>query len=816
MALNNSAHKASSPRARYGEGLQMRPLSVEKGSERYSSKHDIPPPRTANWRCNLTALSQRRNLFFTACSHQISVWEPAGSSQTLGSRPEMIITPVMKEPHGEAYIRPTSPHEINSILVDDLGREEVLLLVTDSGNVCGYRVEAICSALKRAAESGKPRPLKTTEVDPFFIEYVGSSAWGLAIHKFARLIAVSANTGLVTVFAFALVDSSPEKGNDEDVSLGEAEEFTDNGQSWLHIKNDDQLNQLQQSTPDKRRTQNIKMNYTGHFTNIPSVTFLNSDIDPNGTWMVSTDIENKVIVWKVWDSLGPFNCYYLNGVSFRTFPDTLQNDSDRGWTVIALDPRTFHLSKSTKEACGGQPQRRVKDGRTVLDLTRLTKDVPDASRIYKHFPPAVRADPEEPSLPDIFGPDCLLSGDDGTLKKNENRVAPDTVSKSLLADAPSHQATNGSFPANDNASEDNAPDSDSNRENQHITDLQDLLQTIAGPNSPNGVVSTGQEPLTAPGTFEDIILAAIGGDAYEVEALLGEDLSDASGDVEDANNHRTEDQHMHEVDDESSDIDDTSEADPFHVYNPPTKSNFPILHFSHTDIRLIPDPFATIPTVVCGSPLAQHFTHPITSILHFDRFCMVKYIPEHGIVVAATQKGRAAIVALTETRSGGYAFRIDWIVPLESQEKYGDRPLIPLLGMSAGPMQGFEIPADISYTTRDEKDEAGGDNDINAPTFEYKESNGTNTQSQSGDTSPSSPPADSQDRPTLPESHAKATRAYQPAEHWRGLNPSRRYRLLLMFMDHTVMSYEFWYSWNTASDSSQGDAALDEDEYLIL
>jgi hypothetical protein len=48
---------------------------------------------------------------------------------------------------------------------------------------------------------------------------------------------------------------------------------------------------------------------------------------------------------------------------------------------------------------------------------------------------------------------------------------------------------------------------------------------------------------------------------------------------------------------------------------------------------------------------------------------------------------------------------------------------------------------------------------------------------------------------TLPELHAEAFRAYYPHENWHGWHPSRHYRLLLIFYDHTVMSYEFWHDW---------------------
>ncbi|KAL4779985.1 hypothetical protein BJX76DRAFT_361257 [Aspergillus varians] len=844
MAFNNSAHEAAGPDiVRYGEGLQLRALGVEKGSERFPLKHDVSPPRISHWRCNLTALSQRRNLLFVACGHQIYVWEPAGTSQTLGTKPEMIVTPVMKETLAEGYILPDSPHEINGILVDDLGREEVLLLVTDSGNVCGYRVEAIFSVLKRATENQKVRPLDGSEVDPFFIEHVGASAWGLAIHKFARLIAVSANTGLVTVFAFALVNSTPEKGDDSFRQLEEDDEFAEYSQTWLHIRTQDQFKQLQRLMPEKHRTRNIKLTYTGHFTNIPSVAFLNSDFDPNGMWMVSTDIDNKMLVWKVWESLGPFNVYQLNRVLSGTSAASFHWGNDRGWSVVALDPRTFHMVKSEEEACGGQPRRRVKDKQEVIDLTNLSYRLPNTSRLYNYFPPAVKAEPEETVLPDIFGADCLIRGGGSTQEKRDIWLAQSPAGTGNLlssdsADAFSQQAVHGSFNADD-MSEDSPSDMDHDPESQPATDHHELLQALVDPsgNRPPGQTRPpGHGPLTTPEFLQFALLEALGGDVHEVEALLGENLAHDSDENEDENVYYLN-QEMHDADGGPSGSEGTSDEEEtaYQIFNPPASADFPILHFSHTDIHLIPHPFAMASSVTCGGPLSQRFTHPIASIRGFDRFNMVKYIPEHGIVIAASQKGRAAIIALTESRATGRSFRVDWIVPHESQEKYGERPLVPLLGMSVSPMQGFEIPPDVPYIPRHSEDDDSDDN-IGNLLFQYKDAAdnnsspapstpGTSHNSNVNDDNDNDEPSEPGSEPhnlTLPECHARATRAYQPQESWRGWNPSRRYRLLLMYTDHTVMNYEFWYAWNFSPPGERGapggrdGVGESENEYLIL
>ncbi|KAG2418829.1 hypothetical protein HFD88_001930 [Aspergillus terreus] len=807
-----------------------------------------PRYHTDAWLVLFTALSQRRNLLFVAYSHQIYVWEPAGSFQTLGSKPEMKITPVMKDPYSDGYISPATPHAINNILVDDLGREEVLLLVTDSGNVCGYRVEAIYSALKRAAENKEERPLDGSQVDPFFVEYVDASAWGLAIHKFARLIAVSANTGLITVFAFALVNPASTKSDDSDHHYAGDEgdgdgDFTDYGQTWLDIRNNDQFAQLRHLMPEEHRTRNIKLTYTGHFSNIPSISFLNCDLDPNGTWMVSTDIDNKLLVWKIWESLGPFNVYHFNDITFKSFPQTLRND-ERGWSVIALDPRTFHLVKSTEQACGGQPQRRLKNGQAVLDLTKLRNRVPNASHLYNYFPPAAKTEPDQAVLPDIFDADCCINS-----SSTANHRFSDNPSASILtmpdahqpnadtrnlrpsnsADTFSHRAVDGSV--RDNLSYDSGSDEDMDVQptpSQHsgLVGGNRILQTLEDSDEPsdNAIIQGGPGPLTTPEFLQFALLEALGGDIPEAEEYFGEY----------ALGEDTDGLFMVDAAGDSSDDDMSPAGAVYQVLDPPMNANFPILHFSQTDIRLIPHPFAPHASVVCGEPLRQPFTHPITSIRACDRFNMVKYIPEHGIVVAASQKGRAAIIALTESKDTGLTFRLDWVVPFESQEKYGDRPLIPLLGMSVSPIQGFEMPPDVPYIPRAVSDSnlsfhyrptTEGDTSSQSGSSAHRPGDDANVSSELGDRSDSSPStpmlnprdgslSDTAQQPplTLPECHAKATRAYQPEERWRGWNPSRRYRLLLMYADHTVMSYEFWYNWSTTGTSADES----EDDYLVV
>ncbi len=80
-------------------------------------------------------------------------------------------------------------------------------------------------------------------------------------------------------------------------------------------------------------------------------------------------------------------------------------------------------------------------------------------------------------------------------------------------------------------------------------------------------------------------------------------------------------------------------------------------------------------------------------------------------------------------------FRVDWLLPLKSQEDKGQRPESPLLGMAVGPIQGREM------TPADEEVGSGGGG---------------------------------------------------AGEKWRAVESSRRYRLMMVYYDHTVLSYEIW------------------------
>lgn len=99
-----------------------------------------------DWRCDLTALSHVYNLYFVAVDDQIYVYEPGFPDQKLGA--PMAVLDVPRSGLGSSSgIDTVNPHSVTRILVDFLGKEEVLLCTCDDGDVAGWWVVDIVSCV---------------------------------------------------------------------------------------------------------------------------------------------------------------------------------------------------------------------------------------------------------------------------------------------------------------------------------------------------------------------------------------------------------------------------------------------------------------------------------------------------------------------------------------------------------------------------------------------------------------------------------------------------------------------------------------------
>ena len=290
-----------------------------------------------SWRCELTGLSKVYNLYFVADVDTIRVYQPSFPDQSLSDE-VLVLHPPVSVPGLRGYIDPHCPHSITRLHVDYLGREEIILVTCDDGDVIGYRVQEIQQAIEDRRPSGaKSNTDKSSQVRVFLHRNVGKSAWGLAVHREARLIAISANTRRITVIAYALVgttDSSETSNLDDD------------------------------GTPDyPTRRQRDHVITCSAQSNIPSVSFDNSGRDPSGRWMFSSCIDGRSLLWALHqnDHPGPILAQeifvvfcagenYVRPVyggncgcsQYRRIPHAI-------WATLFLDPQSFHQTYRDEE-----------------------------------------------------------------------------------------------------------------------------------------------------------------------------------------------------------------------------------------------------------------------------------------------------------------------------------------------------------------------------------------------------------------------------------------------------------------------------------
>ena len=94
--------------------------------------------------------------------------------------------------------------------------------------------------------------------------------------------------------------------------------------------------------------------------------------------------------------------------------------------------------------------------------------------------------------------------------------------------------------------------------------------------------------------------------------------------------------------------------------------------------------------ILCNRVVHQTMPARLRFLKTFDRLSMIQQIPELGVVVVGSAAGRAAILTLTKMTSDPpfSGFRVDWIIPLKSQEDRDVRPEAPLMGIAVSPVQG--------------------------------------------------------------------------------------------------------------------------------
>ncbi|KAI9779494.1 MAG: hypothetical protein M1835_004681 [Candelina submexicana] len=344
-------------------------ISVSVCGVQPATKLDDTHPGVATWRNNLTGLSQVWNLYFVAHQDRIHVYQPQYPTQRISCQPTLVLCLPVSRPGQHGYIDDHDyPHAVNNLLVAHLGEQEVLACVCDDGDVVVYHTRAIIEAVRRRSKSTYEDEEYHQEIRTFLVDNVRLSAWGLAIHTAGRMLAVSSNTGDITVFAFALALTDEHDGGATDLSQDDFDEV-DRESAWDEFDetNSDSsydaaylsaptssLRQITEPSPNNR-AKNKRITLSGNDTNIPNIAFCNSAEDPEGRWLSSTDIEGYLIIWDIW---------VRRPVSIWRFGDQLHGQPQRGeeletrgWGVLCLDPRSFRSAQGASQMFGCIPKR---------------------------------------------------------------------------------------------------------------------------------------------------------------------------------------------------------------------------------------------------------------------------------------------------------------------------------------------------------------------------------------------------------------------------------------------------------------------------
>jgi hypothetical protein len=307
--------------------LRVVPCSHQDGKARYPSNEEDATPIVAWWRNNLTALSQYRNLLFIAYVDKIHVFIPAFPTQELPSKPELILNLPVTKPDLRGYNDPSNPHAVTHLIVGDIGSEEVLVAACDDGDVIAYTIRSIDLALETVNErttadqavpvvSGKSRfgnrrkpftgdneyPYLSCSpvVEPWLLDNVGLSAWGLATHKTQRLLAVSSNTMMISVLVFSIDCSEDADAENLVYSAHMKAEISE------RIRYDPRVIPHRFIRGARRgmrsRHRDFKIDLDQHKDNIPSISFYDSDRLDGDTYLASTDIKGNTYIWDVWNA----------------------------------------------------------------------------------------------------------------------------------------------------------------------------------------------------------------------------------------------------------------------------------------------------------------------------------------------------------------------------------------------------------------------------------------------------------------------------------------------------------------------------------
>ena len=599
------------------------------------------------------------------------IYTPSFPFQATLSSPELVISLDKSGPGHPGFIDHGNPHAVNHLIVGELGDEEVLLCACDDGDVIGYTVRSIVRHIEEAKFEEK-KPFKTAlskPLIPFLLHNVGKSAWGLAIHGAARMVAVSANTHKITIFAFAL-----ERPEQSDESYSQPDDFLEEPACFSK----------ESGLPD-RTLNNLIIQLSGHSNNIPNIAFCNLPCDSIGRYLLSTDIDGMVILWDIWnrDILQwhtPKEPVILFSKYVQPESHELQSTDDfsAAWAVMFVDPRCFRHAETEQQLYGCKPTKLRNNG---ICLTTEKSHVRDASRYHPSIPNRestwLHPTDQDEGAQSLTQMPRLRRARQQTNNTGGNHQAPLAFEDTSISEQENTASISDEGEVGEDDEDDEGTDDDIAAETTIL--LEENARVMAESNRQQAE--------------RERIQRTIFGDLQEEEDDWGIDEPGEGSEVEGEA----------EVDGISPLIYQIArerflrtsklykpQFRPFHSGPFP----FSILYTTKQEIHLRPNAFSDSYTTYFSNPLVQFLPPELSYLERIDRLNLYAHIPELGLVILGSQVGRVGILALTQDGRPGHrgkcGMRLEWILPFKSQEHAGIRPNVPLIGLAVGPVQGFE------------------------------------------------------------------------------------------------------------------------------
>ncbi|KAI8921331.1 WD40-repeat-containing domain protein [Powellomyces hirtus] len=593
------------------------------------------------WRMNLTAVSIRDpQVFYVAVDRQIQVFNVPHPSGTAGS-------PCVEKLQYNGG--PNLDNTVNAIRVGDIGEEEVLVAVDDSGRVYMW----FTAHLKR---------------QPLVFQHK-ESAWGIALHGPKYLLAVSANSHTIMIW-----DLQSRAFEDDDLMDLKDEEKRCNNESLGGM-------------PERE--------LVGHDHNVPSV-----DFSSCGTYLASCSIDCTVRIWNVQSgqvvSSRYFNSQWAWTVRFVA-PEMFKRIQPKtpDWCDV-FKTKGAEVCQEVLRRCGTGIRK------ASLPAWVSSSTVPMPDDMAEEF----EEDPED--RPNSCDDMCFAIGENehdiSVVEGNgddecstEPRALPTNVSEMSVEPARSDAIIADTETNNDDVdlgTVDTWSDDDGGDDHHSVDSPSDST----GSTSDGGAMDlSDHHPAAPPPLINDIE------DSGSENSGFWEDMND-DDDVGDVGDHVSS--YGSENEDESGDDLAMSEESLLYedpplmyrpvswwrqrAYEPPPPAGiakcgvikgFPTDFLIYTSVEhmYILDPRTLATCHEHKKLISQYDLRSDLMAAAHDRLIFVEFLPELGVAVVASQKGTAALVRLVRTRDEHsitrFKMETEQFLPRVAQPQY------PLLGV---------------------------------------------------------------------------------------------------------------------------------------